>query len=74
MIQALEMDQVAMDAKPHPSHKFGKKQPTTVACASNDRFGSIRECKQCERREVWAGGAGSHYFDPGLQERCQRSS
>jgi len=71
MINALSMDQVPMDAKPHPSHQFGKKESTLVACASNDRFGSIRTCKKCELSEVWAGGAGSHYFDHGLKEPCR---
>lgn len=71
MINALSMEQVAMDAKPHPSHKFGKKESTIVACASNDRFGSIRTCKKCEGREVWAGGAGSHYFDAELLKECR---
>jgi hypothetical protein len=71
MIDALSMEMVAMDAKPHPSHQFGKKESTIVACASNDRFGSIRACTKCELSEVWAGGAGSHYFDRGLQETCR---
>lgn len=71
MIDALSMETVPMDAKPHPSHRFGKKESTIVACASNDRFGSIRTCTKCALREVWAGGAGSHYFDRGLQEPCR---
>jgi hypothetical protein len=70
VINALSMEMVAMDAKPHPSHKFGKKESTIVACASNDRFGSVRTCKKCGGREVWAGGAGSHYFDSELQGPC----
>ena len=71
MINAGDMEMVAMDAKPHPSHKFGEKESTLVACASNDRFGSIRACKVCEGREVWAGGAGSHYFDAELLRACR---
>jgi hypothetical protein len=70
MINALDMEGVPMDAKPHASHKFGKKESTLVACASNDRFGSIRTCKHCGGREVWAGGAGSHYFDSELKRAC----
>ena len=70
MINALDMEHVAMNAQPHASHKFGKKESTLVACASNDRFGSIRVCKKCGGREVWAGGAGSHYFDTELQQVC----
>ena len=71
MIDALFMKMVTMHAKPHPSHQFGKMESTIVACASNDRFGSIRTCTKCELREVWAGGAGSHYVDHGLQEPCR---
>lgn len=70
MIDAVSMNQVAMDATPHASHTFGKKESTLVACASNDRFGSIRTCRRCGGREVWAGGAGSHYFDEELLEAC----
>lgn len=71
MIDALEMEAVHWDEPPHASHVFGKKSSTLVACASNDRFGSIRTCKGCEGREVWAGGAGSHYFDAGLKTACK---
>lgn len=71
MINALDMEKVSMSTEPHASHKFGKKESTLVACASNDRFGSIRTCKGCGRSEVWAGGAGSHYFDAGLDEECR---
>ena len=71
MINALAMEQVSWDAKPHKSHQFGRKESTLVSCASNDRFGSIRTCKKCGGQEVWAGGAGSHYFDEGLQEQCR---
>jgi hypothetical protein len=71
MIDAFTMEMVAMDAKPHPSHQFGNKKSTIVACASNDRFGSIRTCAKCALREVWAGGAGSHYFDHDLQKPCR---
>jgi hypothetical protein len=69
-IDALDMDWVPMDATPHASHRFGKKDGTVVRCASNDRFGTIRACKGCGGREVWAGGAGSHYFDSALKHAC----
>ncbi len=71
MIAAYDMEYVPMHATPHESHKMGPKESTLVACASNDRFGSVRACEKCEGREVWAGGAGSHYFDPELAERCR---
>lgn len=71
MIDAVSMRQVKMDAEPHPSHRFGEKMSTLVSCASNDRFGSIRECEGCGGREVWAGGAGSHYFDEELLRTCE---
>ena len=63
MIDALSLLQVSMKAQPHHTHKFGRKLSTTVHCASNDRFGTVRVCKGCGSREVWAGGAGSHYFE-----------
>jgi hypothetical protein len=71
MIYALNMEMVMMDAKPDASHQFGRKESTIVACASNDRFGSVRTCKRCGGREVWAGGAGSHYFDSELLRKCK---
>jgi hypothetical protein len=71
MINALDMQWVPMKQLPHASHNFTKKESTIVACASNDRFGSVRTCKRCGGREVWAGGAGSHYFDSELMERCR---
>ena len=71
VIDACAMEWVSMETMPHASHQFGKKTSTLVACASNDRFGSIRTCKHCGGREVWAGGAGSHYFDTALKRTCK---
>ncbi len=71
MIDALDMEYVAWDAQPHSSHDFGPKESTMVAGDGIDRFGSVRECKKCGGREVWAGGAGSHYFDADLLRKCQ---
>ena len=71
MIAAYDMEQVSESAAPHSSHKMGEKESTLIACASNDRFGTVRACERCEGREVWAGGAGSHYFDPELKRPCQ---
>lgn len=71
MINALEMTYVAMDKEPHPSHKMSSKESALIACASNDRFGSVRHCKNCEGRDVIAGGAGSRYHDPELENTCE---
>lgn len=71
MINALEMKYVKMTTEPHPSHKMGPKESTLVTCASNDRFGSVRACENCEGRDVIAGGAGSRYHDPELEHPCQ---
>jgi hypothetical protein len=70
VIDSLDMEWVPRDAEPHVSHRFGKKDSTVIVCASNERFGAIRVCKHCGGREVWAGGAGSHYFDPVLKLAC----
>lgn len=71
MIDATLMVNVAIDAIPHSSHYFGPKKSALVVCASNDRFGFIRTCKKCDGSEVWAGGAGSHYFDRELTMPCK---
>ena len=71
MINALSMISVAMNKDPHPSHKMGPKESTLVSCASNDRFGSIRICENCEGRDVEAGGAGSRYQDEELLSECK---
>lgn len=70
MIDALEMEQVTSDARPHPSHRMGSSQSTIVACASNDRFGSVVSCERCGARDVKAGGPGSRYFDEALMSAC----
>ena len=70
MINANAMEWVSEESTPHSSHQFGPKESTIVACASNDRFGQVRECKKCGAKEVWAGGAGSHYFDQELLYKC----
>lgn len=70
MIDALSMQQVSYKTEPHPSHTMGEWESTLVACASNDRFGSERCCKKCSLRDVKAGGAGSRYFDEGLETEC----
>lgn len=70
MINALSMVMVRENDTPHPSHQFGPKDSTLVACASNDRYGQVRTCKKCEANEVWAGGPGSHYFDQELFSKC----
>lgn len=73
MIDALSMESVSYEEEPHPSHKMGKKESTLVACASNDRFGSVRACVNCEGRDVEAGGAGSRYHDPELMRECTKA-
>lgn len=70
MIDALSMESVAMNKEPHPSHKMGPKESTLVSCASNDRFGSVRTCENCEGRDVIAGGPGSRYHDLELTIEC----
>lgn len=70
MWNALALEQVNYNKEPHDSHVFGRKESTLVSCASNDRFGSVRTCKRCGGSEVWAGGAGSHYFDGDLASAC----
>ena len=71
MIDALEMQQVEMSDVPHSSHDMGEWMQTIVACASNDRFGRVRTCKNCGLQDVMAGGAESHYFDHGLTNVCE---
>lgn len=71
MIDALEMQPVKYDAEPHASHRMGAWESTLVACASNDRFGQIRECAACGGRDVKAGGPGSRYFDAELLRNCE---
>lgn len=71
MIDALEMEDVGMNDEPHSSHKMTAWSSTIVACASNDRFGMVRECSKCGGRDVKAGGAGSRYHDHGMRERCK---
>ena len=70
MIDALSMEFVAMGKEPHASHKMGAWESTLVSCASNDRFGKIRECENCGGRDVIAGGAGSRYHDKELGMVC----
>ena len=70
MIDVFEMQQVDMKDEPHSLHVMGEWEQTIVACASNDRFGRVRKCKNCGLEEAFAGGAGSHYFDYGLGNSC----
>lgn len=70
MHDALAMQSVPMDATPHGSHRMGSKSSTLVSCASDDRFGTVRACLDCDAEEVFAGGAGSHYFDDELLAPC----
>lgn len=70
MINAVEMQQIYFDKKPHNSHKMTAWEDDMVACASNDRFGQVRSCCLCEGRDVKAGGADSRYWDSELFTKC----
>jgi len=72
MIDALELNAVPMEAKPDPTHVFGEWGSTIVSCASSDRFGRVRRCTNCQCIEVFAGGAGSHYWEDEAQQPCVR--
>ena len=74
LINAASLKQVSKDEKPHKSHSFGRKTSTVVACASEDRFGSVRSCKHCDATEVWAGGPGTHYLDQRATKACRKRS
>lgn len=48
-----------LEGKPHPSHKMTEWRSAVIDCASNARFGSIRECVMCGSEQARVGGAGS---------------